>query len=397
MTPIASHPLLGVLLHGVGAFFAATCYTPQKQVRRWSWQTYWLTQAAFCWFLLPLVGAMLTIPDLFAVLREAPRSAMVHSFLLGAAYGIGGTAFGISIRFIGFSLTYAIAVGLSSVLGTLIPPLVKGTLGATLSKPGAGWIVWGIAVGTLGIAGAGLAGRFKENDLASQQSQGEFSLMKGLALSLLAGVLSAVYGFALEAGEPIADVASLHGAGIWRGNVVYIFSNTGAFLTTAIYCLWLHVRHKTLGELVELPAGAEEACFSPTRAPSPRPSPPVGERVPEGRVRGRRVVSRSRCAFTGSWGLLLNWAMAVVTGLFWYGQFFFYNLGHVRMGHYKFTSWAIHMIMLVLFSNLVGIALREWRACRRLTHTTIAGALLVLMGAVLLLTYGNHLGDLATK
>jgi L-rhamnose-H+ transport protein len=355
MNPIASHPLLGVLLHGIGAFFAATCYTPQKRVRRWSWQTYWLTQAAFCWFLLPIIGAMLTIPDLLAVLREAPRSAMLHSFLLGAAYGIGGTAFGISIRFIGFSLTYAIAVGLSSVLGTLIPPLVKGTLGATLSKPGADWIVAGIVVGTIGIAGAGLAGRLKEIDLASQQDKGEFSLMKGLALSLLAGVLSAVYGFALEAGEPIADVASLHGAGVWRGNVVYIFSNTGAFLTTAIYCLWLHARHRTLGELVELPAGPEEA------------------RLP------------------------LNWAMAVVTGLFWYGQFFFYNLGHVRMGHYKFTSWAIHMIMLVLFSNVVGLALREWRACRRLTHTTIAGALVVLVGAVLLLTYGNHLGDVATK
>ncbi len=355
MNPISPNPLLGVLLHGIGAFFAATCYTPQKRVKRWSWQTYWLTQAAFCWFLLPLLGALVTIPDLLAVLREAPRSAMRDSFLLGAAYGIGGTAFGISIRYIGFSLTYAIAVGLSSVLGTLIPPLVKGTLGATLHKTGADWIVAGIVVGTVGIALAGAAGRMKERDLSDQSAAGEFSLPKGLLLSLLAGVLSAVYGFALEAGEPIADVATAHGAGIWRGNVVYIFSNTGAFLTTTAYCLWLHARHKTLGELVELPAGLERAS------------------------------------------LPLNWALAVVTGLFWYGQFFFYNLGHVRMGAYKLTSWAIHMIMLVLFSNVVGVILREWRACRRATHRTVALALLVLVSAVLLLTYGNYLGDLAAK
>ena len=32
---------------------------------------------------------------------------------MGMAYGVGGTAFNISIRYIGFSLTYAIAVGLS--------------------------------------------------------------------------------------------------------------------------------------------------------------------------------------------------------------------------------------------------------------------------------------------
>jgi len=355
MNPVASNPLLGVFFHGVGASFAATCYTPQKQVKRWSWQTYWLTQASFCWFLLPILGAMLTIPHLMDVLREAPHDAMLKSFLLGAAYGIGGTAFGISIRYIGFSLTYSIAVGLSSVLGTLIPPLVHGTLGTTLSKPGAGWIITGILVGTFGIACTGLAGRFKESDLASQQKQGEFNLTKGLLLSLLAGVLSAVYGFALDAGEPIADVASAHGAGIWRGNVVYIFSNTGAFITTAIYCLWLHAKHKTLGELIALPAGTEKASLS------------------------------------------LNWAMAIVTGLFWYGQFFFYNLGHVHLGEYKFTSWAIHMIMLVLISNLVGVVLREWRACRRLTDTTISFALVVLVVAVLSLTYGNYKGDEAAK
>src|SRR5258708_11076000 len=158
MNPIASNPFLGVLLHAVGAFFAATCYTPQKRVKRWSWQTYWLTQAAFCWFLLPIAGAVLTIPNLAAVLHEAPRDAMLSSFLLGAAYGIGGTAFNVSIRYIGFSLTYAIAVGLSSVLGTLIPPILSGTLHLTLSKPGADWVLAGIVVGAGGIAFTGLAG-----------------------------------------------------------------------------------------------------------------------------------------------------------------------------------------------------------------------------------------------
>jgi L-rhamnose-H+ transport protein len=353
MDTVTPNPLLGVAMHAVGATFAATCYTPEKQVKGWSWQTYWLTQASFCWLILPIVGAVLTIPELSAVLREAPKDAMLKSFALGAAYGIGGTAFGISIRYIGFSLTYAIAVGLSSVLGTLIPPLVNHELGATLSKPGAEWVIVGIAVGTLGIAAAGWAGRLKERDLDTQAATGEFSLVKGLMLSLLAGVLSAVYGFALEAGKPIADVATLHHAGVWRGNVVYIFSNSGAFLTTAIYCLYLHFRHKTLGELVELPAGGPEAS------------------------------------------LPVNWLMALITGLFWYGQFFFYNLGHVRMGDFQFTSWAIHMIMLVLISNLVGILLREWRTCRTPTRLTLGAALGILIAAVLLLTYGNYVGEVS--
>jgi L-rhamnose-H+ transport protein len=224
-----------------------------------------------------------------------------------------------------------------------------------LTKPGAAWVISGIVIGMVGIAFTGAAGRMKERDLGEQAKTQGFSLVKGLLLSLLAGVLSAVYGFALEAGEPIADVASAHGAGVFRGNVVYIFSNTGAFLTTALYCLWLHRKHRTLGEMVELPAGAEHAS------------------------------------------LPVNWAMAVLTGCLWYGQFFFYNLGHVRMGEYKFTSWAIHMIMLILFSILVGWVLHEWRAARRVTKGTVGLAFLLLVGAVLALTYGNHLAELAAN
>ena len=162
MNPVTPNPLLGVFFHAIGALFAATCYTPQKKVRGWSWQTYWITQASFCWLLLPILGAWLTIPHLMDVLREAPHSAMRNSFLLGMVYGIGGTAFGIAIRYIGFSLTYAIAIGLSCVLGTVIPPLVKGTLGATMNLPGANWIIAGIVIGVVGIGVSGFAGRLKE-------------------------------------------------------------------------------------------------------------------------------------------------------------------------------------------------------------------------------------------
>jgi L-rhamnose-H+ transport protein len=352
---ISANPILGTGLHAIGAAFAALCYTPQRRVKGWSWQSYWLVQAACCWFVLPILGAWLTIPELGAVLHEAPRGAMLASFGLGAAYGIGGTAFGISIRYIGFSLTYAIAIGLSTILGTLIPPLVRGTLATTLDKPGASWVIGGMVIGMVGIAFTGSAGRMKERDLSATSSLGGFCLLKGLSLSLLAGVLSAVYGFALEAGDPIADVASAHGAGVFRGNVVYIFSNTGAFASTTIYCLWLHRKHRTLGEIVELPVGMEKA------------------------------------------NLPVNWSMAVLTGCLWYGQFFFYNLGHVHMGDYKFTSWAIHMIMLILFSIVVGVLLREWRGSRLTTRTAVGIAFGVLTGAVLMLTYGNHLAELAAN
>jgi L-rhamnose-H+ transport protein len=87
----------GILFHATGASCASLCYTPQKKTSAWSWQSYWLVQAIFCWLLLPVLGAWITIPHLSEVLSVAPKDAMYKSFALGAAYGIGGTAFGIAI------------------------------------------------------------------------------------------------------------------------------------------------------------------------------------------------------------------------------------------------------------------------------------------------------------
>lgn len=348
---VAASPILGTLLHAVGAIFASVCYTPQKKVIGWSWQTYWLAQASVCWFILPILVAWWTIPELITVLREAPAGAMGLSFVFGMIYGIGGTAFGLAIRAIGFSLTYAIAIGISAVLGTIVPPLVRGQLGELLTNAGSSYVILGLVAGVVGIGLTGLAGRLKERDLDQsgdeKKAAGGFKLWKGLLLAGLAGVLSAVYGFALEAGAPIAAVAEQHGAGYFQGNVIYIFSNSGAFLTTAAYCLFLHRREKTLAEY---------------RAPA-------GERVP-----GR---------------LSFNFLLSALTGCLWYGQFFFYNLGHVRMGDYKFTSWAIHMTMLVLFSSLVGLVFREWASCRFRTKRALFIAISVLVAAVLLIAFGN--------
>lgn len=354
--PIIANPILGVLLHAIGASSAALCYTPQKNTKGWAWQTYWLAQAAVCWGLLPFIVAFLTIPNLLQVLAEAPPQAMLLSFSYGALYGIGGSAFGLAIRHIGFSLTYALAIGISCVMGTLLPPLMDGKMQELMNKPGIGWVLTGVTLGAIGILISGLAGRLKELDLREKsQNAGDttFNLRIGLPLCILAGLFSAVFGLSLSAGQPIAEVAAKHGAGQFEGNVVYIFSCGGAFVTTLFYCLWLHRRDGTVGEY---------ALVKTETATSP---------------------------------LTLNYLMAALTGCLWYGQFFFYGLGHVRMGDYKFTSWAIHMIMLVLFSSLTGLVLREWLGCHSRTTRILIAALAVLVIAVVVLTYGNSLADAA--
>ncbi len=353
MANIVVDPILGTVLHAVGASFAALCYTPQQKLRGWSWQTYWLAQASICWLLAPIVGAWWTIPDLPAVLRAAPRGAMLGTFVLGMIYGIGGTAFGMAIRYIGYSLTYAIAIGISCVLGTLTGPILKGSLAGILGKPGSGWVMSGVFIGLLGTLICGLAGRLKEIELQRNEGTGAqpFVLGKGLFLCGIAGIFSAVYGIAVnDAGAPIAEVAAEFGAGYWQTNVVYIFANTGAFVTTALYCVYLARAEKTFGEFRQ-------------------PKDAAGSALP------------------------VNYLLALLTGCMWYGQFLFYGIAHVRMGQFEFSSWAIHMLMLILFSSLAGVVLREWHGRSSRTKAVMVVALLIVGAAVLALTYGNYLGQ----
>lgn len=305
--------------------------------------------------IIAILDCMVNDPATCNCFERSPVFCNVSLFFLGMAYGIGGTAFGIAIRYVGFSLTYAISVGISCVLGTLLPPLVHGTLGTVFQSNGAAFLISGVVMGAIGIAICGAAGRNKEKDLqklrdkesefSKQTTTSSFSLAKGLPLCLLAGVLSALYGFSLDQGQPIADVAAQYGAGNYQGNVVYIFSNTGAFITTLLYCLYLHRKEKTFYQYT-----------------------------------------------SGSSKLGINYVMSAITGILWYGQFFFYGLGHVRMGNYKFTSWAIHMIMLVLLSAVAGLLMKEWKNCGVKTMRLLIAALAILVVAILFLTYGNYLG-----
>jgi len=345
---IEANPMVGILLHGVGAISAALCYTPQQKLKGWSWQTFWLVQALVCWLIAPVIGAIITVPELGAVLAEAPRSAMLATFGFGLAYGFGGICFGLAIKHIGYSLTYAIAIGLSCVLGTLTAPVVQRTLSVILDKEGSEWVMGGIVIGMIGIVFCGIAGHSKEADLASDESGG-FSFKKGLPLCLAAGVLSALYGIAInDAAAPIAAVAEQHGAGLWQTNVNYMFANPGALVITIFYTLHLARKEKSFKEFFQVEG-----------------SVPI---------------------------LVRNYSLSILTGCLWYGQFLFYGVAHVQMGDFKFSSWAIHMIMLILFSSAAGLVMKEWRGCRRKTLSIISLAIIILIAAVLVLSYGNYLG-----
>jgi len=350
-----ANPIFGALFHGIGALSSSSCYTPQKKTTLWAWEIYWIAQASFAWLILPILFAFLTIPNYTAVLAATPNDAILRTFLLGMLYGIGGLTFGLGIKHIGFSLNYAISIGISAMLGTLMPLIWTpndGFVWIIVEKFNnlPGWIVLlGIVISLAGIIFCGWAGALREK---SGNSEARFNFKVGVSLAVVAGTLSAVFNFSLLAGEPIEKAALVQGASeLLKMNAIYPSSHGGALVTNVIWALILVSKNKTGSQFFKLP----------------------GEKT-------------SKLAF--------YWLMALLSGAFWYFQFFFYGMGHFNMGTtYGFTSWALHMSMLILFSNIYGTVFKEWVGADKKPVRILRTGMAMIVVATLIITYGNYIGQ----
>ena len=349
MTP---NPLIGVLFHWLGGLASASFYVPYKRIRLWSWEIFWLTGGIFSWVFAPWLFASIQTKDLLGVIGSASPDVLWACIGCGALWGMGGLTFGLTMRYLGLSLGMAVALGLTTVIGTLGPPLFNGTLGDVASKPGAVYTFIGIAVVLIAIVVVAMAGHRKEIELPGEkEGLSEFNLSKGLLVAVFCGVMSSFFAFGLERGTPIKEASLAAGTGpLWAGLPVLCVVLIGGFLTNLIWSGYLIVKNKSAGEWV---GQAKEA----------------GTKIP----------------------LLLNYGLAALGGTLWYFQFFFYTMGESQMGAYGFSSWTLHMASIILFSTLWGFALKEWKGTSVKTKAYVWTGILALVASTVIIGYGNML------
>lgn len=345
MTP---NPLVGVLFHWLGGLASASFYVPYKRIRGWSWEIFWLTGGFFSWVIAPWFFASIQTKDLFSVLANTPGDILFWCYLWGALWGMGGLAFGLTMRYLGLSLGMAVALGLTTVIGTMGPPIFHGTV-ATLGATTSGKIIFaGLAVVLAGIVIIAMAGSAKEKQLnAGNQDRGEFNLRKGIFVAVFSGVMSSCFAFGLDAGESIRAASLLAGTSAsWKGLPVLCVILAGGFTTNLIWCSYLIWSNKSAQQF-----------FKPN--------------IPQQSLR-------------------VNYLFAALGGTLWYFQFFFYTLGESQMGEFGFSSWTLHMASIIIFSTLWGFALSEWKGTTRNTKLTVWVGILVLVLSTVLIGWGNY-------
>jgi len=350
-----ANPFLGVGLHWIGGLAAASFYVAFRGVKRWSWETSWLVGGFFSWIVAPWIFGLALTHDLPGVLAQAPGRALFWAWFFGLLWGLGGLTFGLSLRYLGMSLGYGVALGVCAVFGTLIPPVFKGAIG-TIAASTAGQITLvGLAVCVGGIALSALAGLSKERELPAEAKRAavqEFDFKKGLGVALFCGVLSSCMAFGLEAAGPLADLSAAAGTpALWTGLPKLVVVLFGGFTSNALWCVALNFRNRTGGEYLA-------------------PRTPAGEPVPR----------------------LRNLALCALAGTTWYFQFFFYTMGETQMGRFGFTSWTLHMASIIIFSTLWGLVLKEWHGTSSRTHRLIAWGLGTLAASTAIIGYGNFVG-----
>jgi L-rhamnose-H+ transport protein len=381
---VGPNPFIGVIYHWIGGFASATNFIPFRGIKRWSWEIYWLIQGFAAWIVAPLVLAGLLVPHLFGILRAAPGSSIHYALLWGALWGVGGLTFGLAIRYLGIALGYAIALGLCTAFGTLIPPIYDGSIHTILHETSGQIILAGVVLCLVAVAINGAAGLSKEQEVTPEEKaeagESDFSFGKGIAVAVFAGIMSSFFAFGLKAGAPIGGIAKAellanHRLDLWQNLPVLIVVLWGGFLTNFIWSTVLIVKNRSARQFLGEPGN------NPMRATH---------------ATGRTLVDfdpldPSTYDRLSPLTLITNYLYAAMAGVIWYFQFFFYSMGQTRMGKYDFSSWTLHMASIIIFATLWGLALKEWRGTSRRTRLLVATGLFLLVSSTIVVGYGNYL------
>ncbi len=327
--------IIGLLIIAVGAFCQSSCYVPINKIKSWSWESYWLVQGVFAWLFFPLVGALLSVSgtgagfgDLMGLMNANPKATWL-TILFGALWGVGGLTFGLSMRYLGVALGQSIALGTCSALGAILGPVFTGHAGDLTSA-----VIIGVVVTLIGIAIIGIAGAMKASTLPEEEKKKaikDFNFGKGIFVALLAGFMSACFNIGLNFGQDLYLEGTQE---IFKSLPATMLVTFGGFLTNAAYCLFQNRKNKTWGDYSQ----------------------------------------------KSLWGN--NIVFCCLAGLLWYSQFFGLSLGKGFLTEYPVLitfSWCILMSLNVVFSNVWGIILKEWKGVSGKTVAVLVTGIIVLI------------------
>jgi L-rhamnose-H+ transport protein len=331
---------LGVLLAMLGGIMAGNCMVPLKYQRSWRWENTWVVFSLVALILLPWSLAFYRVPNLTTVYAHVPVGNFVMPFLYGAGWGVAQVLFGLAVVHIGMALSFAITIGLSAALGTLVPILLQHPRVLVMGHGPV--FLLGMVLMLAGVVVCSWAGRRREREQHSEAADtATRSYPLGVLLAAVAGLLAPMLSYALVFGDSlILEALRFHTARADAPYAVWPIALAGGAVPNLLYALWLLQSKKSW------------ANFRPV--------------WPE---------------------ILLGAAM----GALWMGSVAIYGTSTTLLGVVGASiGWSIYQICIILTANVSGWIAGEWKGISRLSRRALWGGLILLASATLAIAYGSH-------
>jgi L-rhamnose-H+ transport protein len=332
--------LPGILLAMLGGVLNGSFTAPMKFTRGWAWENTWLVYSVVGLLCLPVVIALMSVPDLLSVYQSTDPSAVVLAVVFGFGWGIGSVLFGLGISRLGMALGFAIILGLTAAFGSLIPLVVLSPHELFTTRGLS--VLGGLAIVIVGIALCAKAGGMKSGSEAAAHTRSQYRT--GLLFCIGSGIFSSMLNLALAFGAPVAETATRNGATIAAAqNAIWALAVSAGAVANIGYTLLLLFKNQSWGKFAE----------------------------------GRSVG-----------GLLLAAAM----GALWMGGISVYGSGAVALGDLgAVMGWPLFMSMVIITGNVWGFATGEWRQTPRAAVRMNLAGVTVLIAAIAVISIGGSL------
>ncbi len=344
-----SNLTIGIILAIIAGVINGSFAVPTKYAKIWKWENIFAVFGLFGMVVFPWIVVYLTIPHAGEVYSGVAPKSLLLTIAFGVGFGLAQIFFGLGIAAIGMALNFAIAIGISTVLGSLVPLLVLHR--ERMFTAQGGMLFLGVLLILVGIIGCSVAGKMKDQhseaaDPRPRESAAiPMSFKAGLIICILAGLGSPLINFALAFGAPLLTRAAEQGAALTsQANVIWAPVNTAAFIPFILYCMFLWKKNNT----------------------------------------GRLF----RAAGTG-----LNWLYGAMMGALWFGSTVIYGAVSARLGDMgPVLGWPLFMSAIIIASNIWGLATGEWRGSGAKALNTMFGSIFFLILGFAALAYAGRLG-----
>jgi L-rhamnose-H+ transport protein len=326
----------GGVLHGSFAL-------PMKKMAAWKWENTWLVYSVSGLVVLPLLLALATVPSFGEAVAATNPATLALIVACGVGWGAGSTLFGLAIDRVGMALTFAIVLGITSSLGSLLPLLIQNTE-ELFSRRGQ-ILLAGLALVIAGIIVCSKAGALREQKQNEQagRAQKRGGVFTGLLICIASGVLSPALNFGFVFGEPLKQEAIRLGASSdFAGNALWALALAGGFFVNAGYAVYLLGRNHTWS------------------------------------------------AYSGAEARGWYWAGAALMGFLWYIGVSIYGMGAAAMGRLGgVLGWPIFMSTVIIMANVWGAATGEWKGAGAQAMRLMWIGVAILVAAIAVIAQAN--------